>query len=71
MLLPFTPCGLPTMKQPYGHFRGGNPQGGWPATIFYPLGYPSLSASESRSKDGSWGKVFSPFLRRFYDFGLL
>jgi DNA-directed RNA polymerase subunit RPC12/RpoP len=38
----FTTCGQTTLKRPYGQFRGGCLQGGYPVlrAAYYPLGYP-------------------------------
>jgi hypothetical protein len=40
MPYPSTLCERPPLKQPYARFRGGHPQGRWPAAIFYLLGHP-------------------------------
>jgi hypothetical protein len=31
-----TPCGRPLLKQPLGQFKGGHPQGRWPAAVLLP-----------------------------------
>jgi hypothetical protein len=36
-----SPCGRPPQKRPYNSLRGGRPQGGRPAVIFYSLGQPT------------------------------
>jgi hypothetical protein len=43
MPYPSTPCGQPSLKRPYGRFRGDHPQGRRPAAVFCPLGYLTLS----------------------------
>jgi hypothetical protein len=37
------PAGGPTLKRPYGCFRGGLPAG-WPTAVFYPFGHPKRYA---------------------------
>jgi hypothetical protein len=49
MSYPSTPCELPPLKRPHGRFKGGRPQGEWPAAVFYPLGYPTPYACGRRN----------------------
>jgi hypothetical protein len=44
---PSMPCGRPPLKRLYGCFRGGYPQSGRPAAIFFLLGHPIPYASVS------------------------
>ena len=54
-----TPYREPPLKWPYSCFRGGCPQGGWPANILYPLGHPTPYAYGSCPVSGHG--VFSIF----------
>jgi hypothetical protein len=53
-----TPCGQLPLKWPYTSFRGGHSQGGQPAAVFYPLGYPMLYAY---GQDGSHDSHYDVF----------
>jgi hypothetical protein len=42
--LPFSSYERPPLKRPYSRFKGGHPQDGRPAVIFYPFGHPTRYA---------------------------
>jgi hypothetical protein len=44
MLYYSMPFGQPTLKWPYGRYRGGYPHGRRPLSVLYPLGHPTLYA---------------------------
>jgi hypothetical protein len=45
MLYPYMPCGQPPLKRPHNRLRGGRPQVGRLAAVFYPRGHPTPYAS--------------------------
>jgi hypothetical protein len=49
MPYPSTPCRRPPLKRLHGHFGAGHLQGGRPAAVFYPLGYPTPYATAPTS----------------------
>jgi hypothetical protein len=69
MPYPSTPCRGAPLKQPYGCFRGGCPQGGWSVAIFYPLGHCAAHQMPLCLGKGCYGvrRGHWPPPRLFYD----